>query len=115
MQNAFPAAHFFLRPEGTKNVGREDIKRGPGEGKPELPRQRQGPRGSGPRRQTGYVGRATANDAGRSGYGSESVRPYLRAQLRLKELMAEAFKPSNPLERPQAGRRSRNSDRSSSD
>lgn len=37
-------------------------------------------------RQGGYVGRASADD-GRSGYGSESVRPYLRAQLRLKELM----------------------------
>jgi hypothetical protein len=32
------------------------------------------------------VGRANADD-GRSGYGSESVRPYLRAQLRHKELM----------------------------
>lgn len=38
-------------------------------------------------RQGGYVGRANAADEGRSGYGSESVRPYLRAQLRLKELM----------------------------
>jgi hypothetical protein len=28
-----------------------------------------------------------ATDDGRSGYGSESVRPFLRAQLRLKELM----------------------------
>ena len=33
--------------------------------------------------------RATADD-GRSGYGSESVRPYLRAQLKLKELLAPA-------------------------
>ena len=39
------------------------------------------------------MGRAAASDAGRSGYGSESVRPYLRAQLRLKELMGSAFAP----------------------
>jgi hypothetical protein len=31
--------------------------------------------------------RGTADEDGRSGYGSESVRPYLRAQLRLKELL----------------------------
>jgi hypothetical protein len=32
-----------------------------------------------------------ASDAGHSGYGSESVRPYLRAQLRLKELLGTPF------------------------
>ncbi|MGE4240764.1 hypothetical protein [Ramlibacter sp.] len=47
---------------------------------------------SGIRLQGSGIGRAEATadeeDAGRSGYGSESVRPYLRAQLRQKELMS---------------------------
>ena len=38
-------------------------------------------------------GRAQAAPAGRSGRGSESVRPYLRAQLRLKELLIPQFPP----------------------
>lgn len=50
--------------------------------KPNLTKRRSAPAS----RQGGYVGRASADD-GRSGYGSESVRPYLRAQLKLKELM----------------------------
>jgi hypothetical protein len=33
--------------------------------------------------------RPAANE-GHGGYGSESVRPYLRAQLRLKEMMLRA-------------------------
>ena len=37
-------------------------------------------------------GRALA-DAGRSGRGSESVRPFLRAQLKLKELLVPQFPP----------------------
>jgi hypothetical protein len=41
------------------------------------------------RQMGGPTGRASASDEGRSGYGSESVRPYLRAQLRQKELLAE--------------------------
>jgi hypothetical protein len=38
-------------------------------------------------------GRALAAEAGRSGRGSESVRPYLRAQLKLKELLVPQFPP----------------------
>jgi hypothetical protein len=37
-------------------------------------------------------GRALAS-GGRSGRGSESVRPYLRAQLKLKELLVPQFPP----------------------
>jgi hypothetical protein len=73
-------------------VGREFDKKTSGGRDPDS-RQRSAPRGSGARKQTGYVGRATASDAGHSGYGVESIRPYLRAQLRLKELMASAFAP----------------------
>jgi len=42
------------------------------------------------------MGRAKASDMGRSGYGSESVRPYLRAQLRVKELLGSVFEAPNP-------------------
>ena len=38
------------------------------------------------RRSSSTRGNPAANE-GRSGYGSESVRPYLRAQLRAKELI----------------------------
>jgi hypothetical protein len=38
-------------------------------------------------------GRAVAAAPGRSGRGSESVRPYLRAQLKLKELLVPQFPP----------------------
>lgn len=55
------------------------------------PEHKRNPRGSGARKQTGYLGHATAGDAGHSGYGSESVRPYLRAQLKLKELLGTPF------------------------
>ena len=46
-------------------------------------------RRSGPRKQKSFVERATAS--GHSGYGSDSVRPHLRDQLRLKGLMPQAF------------------------
>lgn len=41
------------------------------------------------KRQRGFVERATA--AGHSGHGSESVRPHLRDQLRLKALMQQPY------------------------
>lgn len=67
------------------------------------------------RRQNGAVGRAQASDEGRSGYGSESVRPYLRAQLKFKELMAAPFAASNPQDKPNrrgaSNRRRENEDR----
>lgn len=44
---------------------------------------------NGPPRQRGFVERATAQ--GHSGYGSESVRPHLRDQLKLKALMPWPF------------------------
>lgn len=46
-------------------------------------------RKNGPRKKSGYVERATAG--GHSGYGSDSVRPHLRDQLRLKALMPSPF------------------------
>ena len=46
-------------------------------------------RGSGPIKQKGFVERATA--LGHSGYGSESVRPHLRDQLKLKALLPQPF------------------------
>lgn len=53
------------------------------------------PKRSSPRsRQGGYLNRATAS--GRSGYGAESIRPYLRAQLKLKDMMRAPF--IDPLE-----------------
>jgi hypothetical protein len=48
-----------------------------------------GRRGTGPKKQRGFVERATAG--GHSGHGSESVRPHLRDQLRLKELLPTPF------------------------
>jgi hypothetical protein len=48
-----------------------------------------GRRGSGPRKQRGFVERATA--VGHSGHGAESVRPHLRDQLRLKALLPTPF------------------------
>jgi hypothetical protein len=48
-----------------------------------------GRRGSGPRKQRGFIERATAQ--GHSGHGSESVRPHLRDQLRLKALLPSPF------------------------
>ena len=55
------------------------------------------------------MGRGNANAAedGRSGYGSESVRPYLRAQLRLKELMQGpqlGFTPERPGKKDRGNR-----------
>jgi hypothetical protein len=66
------------------------------DGKPNNPgepdRRRQaaaGRRGSGPKKQRGFVERATATE--HSGHGSESVRPHLRDQLRLKSLLPQPF------------------------
>ncbi|MBK6008153.1 hypothetical protein JJB11_18780 [Ramlibacter ginsenosidimutans] len=66
------------------------------DGKPNDPaepeRRRQasaGRRGGGPKKQRGFVERATAS--GHSGHGSESVRPHLRDQLRLKSLLPHPF------------------------
>ena len=68
--------------------GRPNIER-------EAPRRRASDRkGSGPRKQRDYVSRATAQ--GHSGHGSESVRPHLRDQLRLKALLPTPF----PLQEP---------------
>lgn len=46
-------------------------------------------RGSGPKKQRGFIERATAH--GHSGHGAESVRPHLRDQLKLKALLATPF------------------------
>lgn len=58
-------------------------------GDPESRRPQGGRRGSGPGRQRGFIERATAS--GHSGHGSESVRPHLRDQLRLKALLPTPF------------------------
>jgi hypothetical protein len=42
-----------------------------------------------PRRQRGFVERATA--VGHSGHGADSVRPHLRDQLKLKALLPQPF------------------------
>lgn len=55
-----------------------------------------GRRSSGQRKQRGFIERATAQ--GHSGHGSESVRPHLRDQLKLKALLATPF--SLPGETP---------------
>ena len=62
------------------------------DGKPqqrELETRRGGPTRRGPGKQRGFVERATAK--GYSGYGSESVRPHLRDQLRLKALLPSPY------------------------
>jgi hypothetical protein len=48
-----------------------------------------GRRGTGRARKRNFVDRATAQ--GHSGYGSESVRPHLRDQLKLKALLPHPF------------------------
>ena len=48
-----------------------------------------GRRSGGPVRQRGFVERASAR--GHSGHGSESVRPHLRDQLKLKALLPTPF------------------------
>lgn len=58
-------------------------------GEPERRRASSGRRGGAPSRQRGFVERATAK--GHSGHGSESVRPHLRDQLRLKSLLPQPF------------------------
>lgn len=69
--------------------GRPNLEREP-------PRRRASDRkGSGPREQRDFVSRATAQ--GHSGNGSESVRPHLRDQLRLKALLPTPFPLAEPL------------------
>lgn len=71
-----------------------------GAGEPEPDDRRPGPagrKGSGPRKQRGFVERATA--AGHSGHGADSVRPHLRDQLKLKALLPQPF--PTPEQQPQ--------------
>ncbi len=56
---------------------------------PEGRRPPGGRRGNRPSRQRGFIERATAS--GHSGHGSESVRPHLRDQLRLKALLPTPY------------------------
>ena len=58
-----------------------------GDGEPDHRRPTR--KGSGPKRQRGFVERATA--AGHSGHGADSVRPHLRDQLKLKALLPQPF------------------------
>ena len=77
-------------------MGRED--KSSGRGDPE--NRRSTSRSGGARKQSSFLVRPfAASEKGRSGYGSESVRPYLRAQLKLKELLGSPFTPLDPWER----------------
>lgn len=49
-----------------------------------------GRKAGGPAKQRGFVERAMARD-GHSGHGADSVRPYLRDQLKLKALLPQPF------------------------
>ena len=69
-----------MKDEKPTNAGEPDDRR---------PAAGPGRRGNGPGRQRGFVARATA--VGHSGHGSESVRPHLRDQLRLKALLPTPF------------------------
>ena len=60
-----------------------------------------GRKGGGSGRQRGYIERAMAKN-GHSGHGSESVRPHLRDQLRLKSLLPQPF--PTPEQQPEAAR-----------
>ena len=87
-------------------MGRDD--KNSGRGGPGMKRVPEAPRGNMARKQAGAPGRAAASDVGRSGYGSESVRPHLRAQLRLKELLGSAFTPVlNPWDTARNRRKTR--------
>jgi hypothetical protein len=59
-------------------------------GDPDGRRASGGRRGGGPKKQRGFVERATAA-RGHSGHGADSVRPHLRDQLRLKALMTTPY------------------------
>lgn len=54
-----------------------------------------GRKGPAAKRQRGFVERATAS-SGHSGHGADSVRPYLRDQLRLKSLLPQPFPTPEP-------------------
>lgn len=88
MKNASHVAKYFARQKDCI-VAQGNKKRGYGD--PEN-RKANSSRPSPIRRQQAYAfgGGRPSGDDGRSGYGSESVRPYLRAQLKLKELLAAA-------------------------
>jgi len=66
--------------DGKPNAGGDPEGRRPAAG---------GRNGAKPSRQRSFVERATAR--GHSGHGSESVRPHLRDQLRLKSLLPQPF------------------------
>ena len=62
------------------------------DGKPNYagdPEGRRPRKAGGSGRQRGFIERATA--VGHSGHGSESVRPHLRDQLRLKSLLPQPY------------------------
>lgn len=80
-----------------------DGKHGTGdpEGRRPVARRGAAPPGKDRKKARGFVERATAS--GHSGYGSESVRPYLRDQLRLKALLPSPF----PAPESEPGRRNK--------
>lgn len=73
-----------------------------GMGDPE--HKRPASRSKAPTRLAHDLNRALASEHGHSGYGSESVRPFLRAQLRMKALLGTPFLPPEPGEDEQPKR-----------
>ena len=101
MQITGQASQCYQTPEDY--TVRREVDKNLRSGDPENRRNSGGNRSASRGKQAGYVG--TASASGRSGYGSESVRPFLRAQLKLKELLASPFPPPEPDDKPGKGQR----------
>lgn len=77
-----------MKDEKPNNAGDPDLRRPASAGR----------KGGGPKRQRGFVERATAK--GHSGHGADSVRPHLRDQLKLKSLLPQPFPTPEQMPQP---------------